>query len=357
MKKNFINSEKLKKIGGVVLVASMLAAPVAGLAQNYTIQPGDTLKRISQQFYGRNDYYDEIAYLNGISNPNSIRAGDVIYLPDDYRELEFCGQDDKWVDGNILYYTFGKGDTLWGLANKFYGDGMYWKCLAAYNGIKNPKKVRDGKVIMIPPFAYLNMDALNWTFEGDTDTNTNTNTNTNQEARPRTYTFDEGDTLWALASKYYGSGNYWEALAIYNGIENPRKISNGTVIVLPKKSVLKDIREGNYLQDLYTISKKAYGTSRYAGYLAALNNIPNSGMYYAKQLNVPSVNEINEVDAFEYQTDGYYTVKKGDTLKKISELVYDDPNFADYLAEVNGIKKVEEGMTIFIPAMGYSFTK
>ena len=210
---------------------------------------------------------------------------------------------------------------------------------------------------MVPPFSYLNMDALNWTFEGESNTNTNTNTNTNKEAKPRAHTFVEGDTLWALASKYYGNGNYWEALAIYNGIDNPRKISNGTVVVLPAKSVLKDIREGNYLKDLYTISKETYGTSKYAGYLAALNNIPNSGLYYAKQLNIPSANDINEVDAFEYQTDGYYVVKKGDTLKKISELVYDDASFADYLAEVNGITKVEEGMTILIPVMGYVFEK
>ena len=210
MKKNFINKDKLKKIGGVVLVASMLAAPVSGLAQSYTVQPGDTLKRISQDFYGRNDYYDEIAYLNNISDPNMIRAGDVIYLPNDYRELEFCGQDDKWVSNDILYYTFGPKDNLWNLADKFYGDGRYWKCLADYNGITNPKKIRDGKVIKIPPFAYLNMDALNYTFEGDS--------NTNNQSGPsiRSHTFVEGDTLWALASKYYGNGNYWEPLATYN---------------------------------------------------------------------------------------------------------------------------------------------
>ena len=350
MKINFINKDKLKRIAGVTLVGSMLAAPVAGLAQNYTIQPGDTLKRISQQFYGRNDYYDEIAFLNNISDPNQIRAGDVIYLPDDYRELEFCGQDDKWVDDNILYYTFGKGDTLWGLANKFYGDGMYWKCLAAYNGIKNPKKIRDGKVIMIPPFAYLNMDALNYTFEGDD----NTNTNTNDEVVTRTHTFEEGDTLWALASEYYNSGKWWEELAIYNGIENPRKIANGTVIELPEKIVLQNIREGNMALDLYTISKNTYGTSRYAGVIAALNNIVNFGNFNPNDLYLPSLQDINvyyESDTFTYPLDGYYVVKKGDTLVKIAELVYEDPSFADYLKEVNGLDKLVEGMTIYIPAV------
>ncbi len=350
MKTNFIDKSKLKKIVGCVLVGSMLTAPVAGLAQSYTVQPGDSLKRISQQFYGRNDYYDEIAFLNGISDPSMIRAGDVIYLPDDYRELEFCGQDDKWVDNNVLYYTFGPKDTLWGLANRFYGDGMYWKPLAAYNGITNPKKVRDGKVIMIPPFSYLNMDALNWQFEGDE----NTNTNPAPVVQTRTYVFNEGDTLWAIASNYYGSGNYWEALAIYNNISNPRKISNGTVIELPHKDVLKQIREGNYARDLWTISRETYGSSKYAGVIAALNNIANFGNFIPRDLYLPSLQDINvyyESDTFTYPQDGYYVVRKGDTFKSIAELVYEDPNFADYIREVNGIDKLVEGMTIYIPAV------
>ena len=350
MKINFINKDKLKRIGGVMLVGSMLATPVVGLAQDYTIQPGDTLRKISQQFYGRNDYYDEIAFLNGISDPNQIRAGDIIYLPNDYRELEFCGQDDKWVDNNILYYTFGKGDTLWGLANKFYGDGMYWKCLADYNGITNPKKVRDGKVIMIPPFSYLNMEALNWQFEGTE----NTNTTKEDEVKTRTRTFEEGDTLWAYASEYYGNGNWWIELATYNGIENPRKIANGTVIELPEKVVLQNIREGNYAKDLWTISKETYGSSRYAGVIASLNNIANYGTFTAKDLYLPSLQDINvyyESDTFTFAKDGYYVVKKGDTLAKISELVYDDASFGEYLKEINGIDKLVEGMTIYIPSV------
>lgn len=350
MKTKFIDKSKLKNIVGCVLVGSILVAPVAGVAQNYTVQPGDSLKRISQQFYGRNDYYDEIAYLNGISDPSMIRAGDVIYLPDDYRELEFCGQDDKWVDNDVLYYTFGPKDTLWSLANRFYGDGMYWKPLAAYNGITNPKKVRDGKVIMIPPFSYLNMDALNWQFEGDE----NTNTNPAPVVQTRTCIFNEGDTLWAIASKYYGSGNYWEALAIYNNISNPRKIANGTVIELPHKDVLKQIREGNYARDLYTISKETYGSSRYAGVIAALNNVANFGNFIPKDLYLPSLQDINvyyESDTFTYPQDGYYVVKKGDTYKSIAELVYEDVSFADYIKEVNGIDKLVEGMTIYIPAV------
>ena len=349
MKVKFFDKKKMKKFVGCVLVGSLLAAPVASVAQSYTVQPGDNLMNISQTFYGRSDYYDEIAYLNNISDPSMIRAGEVIYLPNDYRELEFCGQDGKWVDNDILYYTFGPKDTLWALANRFYGDGRYWKPLAVYNGITNPKKIRDGKVIMVPPFAYLNMDALNWTFEGED--------NNNYQVVERSHTFLDGDTLWALASKYYGNGNYWEALAIYNNITNPRKIKDGTIVYLPDKEVLTEIRNGNYATDLYTISKLNYGTSRYAGYLAYVNGVSNHGTYNLRDIKVPKLEEVEKIDALEYQTEGYYVVKRGDTYKKISELVYDDPNFADYLKETNGNIEVREGMKIYIPVVGYSYTK
>ena len=91
MKVKFFDKKKMKNFVGCVLVGSLLAAPVASVAQSYTVQPGDNLMNISQTFYGRSDYYDEIAYLNNISDPSMIRAGEVIYLPNDYRELEFCG--------------------------------------------------------------------------------------------------------------------------------------------------------------------------------------------------------------------------------------------------------------------------
>lgn len=348
MKVNFINKEKIKKIVGCALVGSLLAAPVVGVAQDYTVEPGDTLKKISQQFYGTNKYYDEIAFLNGIGDPSMIKAGDVIYLPNDYRELEFCGQDDKWVDNNILYYTFGPNDTLWGLAERFYGDGTYWKSLASFNGITNPKNVQDGRVVMIPPFSYLNMDALNWTFDNSTNQNGNTSTTTE-----RSIVFGPKDTLWAIASKYYGSGNYWDELAEYNDIDDPRTVINGTRIYLPSKKTLNEIHNNNQKKDLYTISKEQYGSSRYAGVIATLNNTTISSSFNPKELYLPGLDDIisfYESDTFIYETDGYYVVQKGDTFEDIALLVYEDISYADYIRDNNEVDKLTEGMTIYIPA-------
>lgn len=46
--------------------------------------------------------------------------------------------------------TLVKGDTLWDLAVKYYGDGTQWIKIAEANGIKNPKSLQIGTVLEMP---------------------------------------------------------------------------------------------------------------------------------------------------------------------------------------------------------------
>ena len=46
--------------------------------------------------------------------------------------------------------TVKKGDSLWGFAVRFYGDGSLWKKIADANGIANPDRVAVGTVLEIP---------------------------------------------------------------------------------------------------------------------------------------------------------------------------------------------------------------
>lgn len=50
---------------------------------------------------------------------------------------------------------------------------------------------------------------------------------------PRTYTVVAGDTLWAIAEKFYGDGNRYPEIAAASGIANPDLINVGQVVTIP----------------------------------------------------------------------------------------------------------------------------
>jgi nucleoid-associated protein YgaU len=49
--------------------------------QSYTVQPGDSLSKISKQFYGDANKYETIAEANHIEDPNKIRPGQKLVIP------------------------------------------------------------------------------------------------------------------------------------------------------------------------------------------------------------------------------------------------------------------------------------
>ncbi len=56
-----------------------------------------------------------------------------------------------------------------------------------------------------------------------------------------THVFKSGDTLWDLAARHYGDPTLYPVLLEVNGIDNPRAIPNGKVIIIPDKSDMKKI--------------------------------------------------------------------------------------------------------------------
>ena len=50
---------------------------------------------------------------------------------------------------------------------------------------------------------------------------------------PRTYTVVSGDTLWAIAEKFYGDGNKYQQIADASGVANPDLIHPGQVLTIP----------------------------------------------------------------------------------------------------------------------------
>lgn len=54
---------------------------------------------------------------------------------------------------HITYRVVKEGDTLSGIAGEEYNDPMKWRPIAQFNGIDNPRTLRSGRVLTIPPLS------------------------------------------------------------------------------------------------------------------------------------------------------------------------------------------------------------
>ena len=64
-------------------------------------------------------------------------------------------------------YKIKKGDTLWDIAKRIYGDGRRYKELAEFNNIANPNMIIAGKTLQIPGNESRKEDVVPETIHGD----------------------------------------------------------------------------------------------------------------------------------------------------------------------------------------------
>jgi nucleoid-associated protein YgaU len=79
---------------------------VPGEPRTHVVVAGDTLFELARRFYGNGALFPVIATANGIADPDRISVGQVLVIPPLTRT-----------------YVVVKGDTLFGIAERFYGDG------------------------------------------------------------------------------------------------------------------------------------------------------------------------------------------------------------------------------------------
>lgn len=110
--------------------------PASSGDATYTVVKGDTLSGIASR-YGTT--YQKLAEYNNIDNPNLIHVGQVIRIP-----------NGKTSTSTKTTHKVVRGDTLWGIAQKYYGNGSRYPEIAKANNIKNPDLISVGQTLIIP---------------------------------------------------------------------------------------------------------------------------------------------------------------------------------------------------------------
>ena len=67
-----------------------------------------------------------------------------------FRVVDYIADPAPAPSPSGTYYTVVPGDTLWGIATIFYGDGTRYPEIAAANGIENPSLIFPGQSFLIP---------------------------------------------------------------------------------------------------------------------------------------------------------------------------------------------------------------
>jgi len=118
----------------------------------YKVVKGDSLWKIAEKKYNDGYQWVKIAEANNLSNPGAIEIGDELIVPDVEVKMTAVVDDTK---GEMLLgseYKVVKGDSLWKIAVRAYGDGYQWVKIAEANKaeLPNPNGLEIGMSLSIP---------------------------------------------------------------------------------------------------------------------------------------------------------------------------------------------------------------
>ena len=82
------------------------------LPTKYAVVRGDNLWKISMQFYGTGYNWVIVAKENKLANPNIIHAGNTLTIPK--------------AEVKATTHTVVRGESLWSIAQRYYGSGYEW---------------------------------------------------------------------------------------------------------------------------------------------------------------------------------------------------------------------------------------
>jgi putative chitinase len=120
----------------------------------YTVKTGDNLWKIAEDIYGSGYNWVDIAAENNLAEPGLINQGQVLNLPDVEAQMATTKIEPQLSDivepitGGT--YNVAKGDSLWEIAVRAYGDGYRWSEIARENELVNPNLIHSGNILVLP---------------------------------------------------------------------------------------------------------------------------------------------------------------------------------------------------------------
>ncbi len=125
-------------------------------SDEYVVKKGDSLWKIAEAKYNDGYKWSQIAKENHIKNPGNIEVGQKLILSKIIDKETISKVNVAKESNNIALvnneYKVVRGDSLWKIAVRIYGDGYQWVKIWQTNKskINNPNGLEIGMTLMIP---------------------------------------------------------------------------------------------------------------------------------------------------------------------------------------------------------------
>jgi nucleoid-associated protein YgaU len=135
----------------------------AQVGKTHTVVKGETLWSIAEDAYGSGYNWSDIYNANKLKSQN-VEIGQVLSIPsvagkqptstkvvstiDTTKTETVAPAKTQTISGNS--YTVVKGDSLWSISVKAYGDGYKWVEVARVNKLSHPNLIHAGNVLALP---------------------------------------------------------------------------------------------------------------------------------------------------------------------------------------------------------------
>jgi nucleoid-associated protein YgaU len=149
---SFIKSRNILNKGETQSTSTIAKEQVKVMPKTYTVKSGDYLWSIAEKIYGSGYNWVDLANANNLENPGVLYAGTKLIVPDVTPKIVTVENNTVQVGNPITgsTYTVEKGDYLWNIAVRTYGDGYQWVKIARANNLVNPNLIFSGNVLQLP---------------------------------------------------------------------------------------------------------------------------------------------------------------------------------------------------------------
>lgn len=123
--------------------------------KTHKVAKGENLWNIAVKYYDDGFKWVDIATENKLTNASIIETDQELIIPNIENEKTV---DDE-TQNNVVTttdsitaatYEVAKGDSLWKIAVRAYGDGYKWVEIARENKITNPNFIYSGNILVLP---------------------------------------------------------------------------------------------------------------------------------------------------------------------------------------------------------------